>query len=472
MPRGAARPGLPARTTSRSSSSTRLDRPHAGDRRAPRRRPGARQPAADRRGRQGGRSPRGRHDLICMVDSDNVVVGRDWLAGWWRRSTTPRSSRREALRWDYRREDHFINRYQALTGINDPLALFIGNYDRWSELTGAGPTTRTAPSSATGGSASSSTREYVPTMGANGYIVRRAALRRRAGRRLLLRHRLRLRPRAARRARRSRASTSRSATTSATRSQRFYLKTRRRTDDFYYFSPRAGAAIRGRRGSVRASPNSCSRRVLVVPLLGQVARGCAQEPDPAWLFHVPACWITLAVYAPARSVGGSRRRCSTARAGASDVPGLRLGGEPRRVPGAGLVSAGQLRDVPLPRVRAVWLALPGPAPVAAGARDGALWLPRRRRRAGLDRAARRTARRAARPPRSSRPPTTRGRSSRSDAATASSSTGSVRAAGAASCVASSRTQAPHGRPPSGSACPSRRARRSRSRRPRAASGRS
>ena len=36
----------------------------------------------------------------------------------------------EALRWDYRRQDHFINRYQALTGINDPLALFVGNYDR------------------------------------------------------------------------------------------------------------------------------------------------------------------------------------------------------------------------------------------------------------------------------------------------------------------------------------------------------
>ena len=236
-------------------------------------------------------------------------------------------------------------------------------------------------------------------------------------------------------------------------------------------TPRAGARIRGRRGSCARSPTSCSRPSSSFRSSGRPPPGTASPTrrGGSTCRRAGSRWRSTS---RARSVGDSSRSSSTARGGASDVPGLRLGGEPRRVPGAGLVSAGQLRDVPLPRVRAVWLALPGPAPVAAGARDGALWLPRRRRRAGLDRAARRTARRAARPPRSSRPPTTRGRSSRSDAATASSSTGSVRAAGAASCVASSRTQAPHGRPPSGSACPSRRARRSRSRRPRAASGRS
>jgi hypothetical protein len=37
--------------------------------------------------------------------------------------------------------------------------------------------------------------------------------------------------------------------------------------------------------------------VTVVPLLYQAARGYARQPDSAWLFHVPACWMTLITYA-------------------------------------------------------------------------------------------------------------------------------------------------------------------------------
>ena len=116
------------------------------------------------------------HDLFCMVDSDNVVVGRDWL----RRMVAPFEEEAivssEALRWDYRREDHFINRYQALTGINDPLALFIGNYDRWSELTGRWTDYPHHSEQRDGWERVELDPRYVPTMGANGYIVRRRAL--------------------------------------------------------------------------------------------------------------------------------------------------------------------------------------------------------------------------------------------------------------------------------------------------------
>ena len=78
---------------------------------------------------------------------------------------------------------------------------------------------------------------------------------------------------------------------------RFYRKTRRRTDDYYYFASQGQRSYpwtsRQRRGVVRFVAST----VLVVPLLWDVARGMARKPDPAWLFHVPACWITLAVYA-------------------------------------------------------------------------------------------------------------------------------------------------------------------------------
>jgi hypothetical protein len=37
--------------------------------------------------------------------------------------------------------------------------------------------------------------------------------------------------------------------------------------------------------------------VTVVPLLVQAARGYAHKRDSSWLFHVPACWMTLFTYA-------------------------------------------------------------------------------------------------------------------------------------------------------------------------------
>jgi glycosyltransferase involved in cell wall biosynthesis len=74
-------------------------------------------------------------DLILTVDSDNVLVGKDWLRRMVEPLRDPEIISSQALRWDYRRNDHFITRWAALTGVNDPLVLYIGNYDRYSYLT-------------------------------------------------------------------------------------------------------------------------------------------------------------------------------------------------------------------------------------------------------------------------------------------------------------------------------------------------
>ena len=246
------------------------------------------------------------HDLLCMVDSDNVVVGRDWL----RRMVAPFADEEvvssEALRWDYRREDHFINRYQALTGINDPLALFIGNYDRWSELTGRWTDYPHRSEQRNGWERVELDPRYVPTMGANGYIVRRRALDVvpvddyffdidfvydlvQCGERIVARVDVPVRH------------------YFCDSVRRFYLKMG--APRFY-----VGAVLflvmlslpikmvlrcsypwtqRQRLGVIRFILST----LLVVPLLVQVQRGWRRKPDPAWLFHLPACWITLSVYA-------------------------------------------------------------------------------------------------------------------------------------------------------------------------------
>ncbi len=110
-----------------------------------------------------------------MIDSDNILVERDWLRRMVKPFEDPDVISSEALRWDYRREDHFINRYQALTGINDPMSLFIGNYDRYSILTGKWTGFPVIEEQRDGWTRVVLDPTHVPTMGANGYIVRRSA---------------------------------------------------------------------------------------------------------------------------------------------------------------------------------------------------------------------------------------------------------------------------------------------------------
>lgn len=235
-------------------------------------------------------------ELILSVDSDNIVVGRDWLTRMAAPFEDPEIISSEALRWDYRREDHFINRYQALTGINDPLAMYVGNYDRYSYLTGRWTDYPHRSEPRDGWERVELDPGYVPTMGANGYMVRRDAfavvplgdylfdidfvyeLAQRgcttiARVNVPIRHYF------------------------CDSVMRFYLKTRRRTDDYHYHASRGERSYpwtdRQRRGIIAF----VLATVLVVPLILTIVRGWRRKRDPAWLFHVPACWITLTVYA-------------------------------------------------------------------------------------------------------------------------------------------------------------------------------
>ncbi len=245
-------------------------------------------------------------DLVLMVDSDNVLVGRDWLRMMTRPlMVDPSVVSAECLRWEYRREDHFINRYQALTGINDPMSLFVGNYDRWSELHQRWTGYPVHSQHRDGWERVELSAAHVPTMGANGYLVRRAAYAKidvgdhlfdidavhdlvAAGSNVIARVDVPIRH------------------YYCDSVSRFYRKTRRRTDDFFYFRSRG----------MRTYPWTTQQRlrvlwfvsatILVLPLLVQVARGYRRIADPAWLFHLPACWITLGVYATGALRGAIR----------------------------------------------------------------------------------------------------------------------------------------------------------------------
>ncbi len=235
-------------------------------------------------------------ELILMVDSDNVLVGSDWLRRMVRPLTEdPTVVSSECLRWEYRKDDHFINRYQALTGINDPMSLFIGNYDRWSELQRNWTGYPMRVEHREGWDRVELDLRHVPTMGANGYLVRREAYAKiglgdylfdidavhdlvAVGFNVIARVDVPIRH------------------YYCDSVRRFYRKTRRRTDDFFYFRSRGMRTYPWTTRQRMAVLRFIVSTVLVFPLVAQIIRGHKRVADPAWLFHVPACWITLGVY--------------------------------------------------------------------------------------------------------------------------------------------------------------------------------
>jgi glycosyltransferase involved in cell wall biosynthesis len=240
----------------------------------------------------GARAARG--EILAFVDSDNILVGTDWL----RRMTSPFDDPEivstEALRWDYAPGYSLVDRYCALTGVNDPASLFVGNYGRYSYLTYRWTGFAVEQEERDGYLRVRVDRELLPTMGANGYLVRAEPFRQviqgeyvfdidAVGR--LARHGFDVV---------ARVDVPIGHLFSPTYGV-FVRKTRRRARDYLYYS---------RRGE-RTYPWTRYRRglalfvlatVTTLPLLAQSAVGYTRKRDRAWWFHPVACWTTLAIY--------------------------------------------------------------------------------------------------------------------------------------------------------------------------------
>jgi glycosyltransferase involved in cell wall biosynthesis len=235
-------------------------------------------------------------EVLVFVDSDNVVVGRDWLERMVAPFSDPDVIATEVSRWDYRRREHYINRWHALTGVADPLTLYVGNYCRDSLLTGSWTGYRYASEPRDGWEKVTLNPGRVPVLGANGFAVRRSAFdeiplgdylfdldfvhdlvecgHRTIGRvDVAIRHYF------------------------CDSLAAFRRKTRRRSDDFFYYRSQGQRTYPWTAGRQRSIASFVLSTVLLLPVLRDVARGYSRRPDPAWAFHLAACWITLAVYA-------------------------------------------------------------------------------------------------------------------------------------------------------------------------------
>jgi glycosyltransferase involved in cell wall biosynthesis len=233
-------------------------------------------------------------DLILSIDADNYLVGSDWLRRLAQSLVdNPTVFAAEPLRWDYVADDPPLNRYFALSGINDPISLFMGNYGRYSYLTDKWTEVPHQEETRIGYIIAELQAHRVPTMGANGFLARTQVIREATtgdyyfdidvvnklveqGHRRIAKVEVAL------------------GHHFAPDLASFRRKTRRRIEDYLYWRHQRNFPwlSSGRLPIVRFALYT----LLVIPLLWQVRSGWKNVRDWAWIYHVPVCWLTLWLY--------------------------------------------------------------------------------------------------------------------------------------------------------------------------------
>ena len=234
-------------------------------------------------------------EIVALVDSDNILPSTDWLS----RMVVPFADEEivgaEPLEYTYRKEDGYITRYCALMGMNDPLCLFLGNYDRHNSITGRWTEMPVGVEDKGDYLKVTLNNRKLPTIGANGFLIRRDDLLRTSVEDYLFDidvvYELALRGK-------NKYAKVKTGIVHLFSGDvfTFVRKQQRRINDYLYYR---GANLRKYPwGSLdkRRLLKFVAYCVLVFPLLVQGLTGYWRKPDTAWLFHPVACWITLTVY--------------------------------------------------------------------------------------------------------------------------------------------------------------------------------
>ncbi len=236
-----------------------------------------------------------KNEIILLQDSDNILNERGWL----RRMVEPFEdasiSGAEPLYYTYRKEDSLITRYCALLGMNDPLCLYLGNYDRYSYVTVKW--TELMVKTRDNGSylLLELNERNIPTIGANGFLVRREALRKvdykpylfdidmvyqliRIGQNSFAKVKIGI------------------VHLFANNVGTFTRKTYRRIRDYLFYEKQKMREYPWRRLSRVRILKFAFYTLIMVPIIRDAVKGYRKMPDKAWLFHPLACWLTLFIY--------------------------------------------------------------------------------------------------------------------------------------------------------------------------------
>ena len=234
--------------------------------------------------------------ILAFIDSDNVLPKTDWFS----KMTQPfkdndRVVVSEPVYFDYDRKDHWLTRYFALLGMGDPLSLFLGNYDKYSYITGKW-TNLNIKTEQHKNYFTFTLRDKIPTIGANGFLITKEELFRYPFKDYLfdidvLKYLANKSPVVV-----AKVNTG-IKHIFAGDIHTFIRKQKRRARDYFYYQNCGFRTRDDVSGSVFPGVlKFILATVLILPVVIQSLVGYARKNDPAWPFHPVACWITLLIY--------------------------------------------------------------------------------------------------------------------------------------------------------------------------------
>lgn len=118
-----------------------------------------------------------RNKIITFIDSDNILPSSNWLKVMVEPFKDGEIAGTEPLYYTYRRNDPLITRYCALLGMNDILCLFLGNYDRYNHMTDEWTGLQVKIADRENYLLVELDERNIPTVGANGFMIRAKALK-------------------------------------------------------------------------------------------------------------------------------------------------------------------------------------------------------------------------------------------------------------------------------------------------------
>ena len=250
-----------------------------------------------------------KNELALTLDSDNFLPDNEWLRKMVAPFTDAEIMLSEPIKYTWRREGGYIERYCALIGMNDPVCLFLGNYDRWNYLTKKWTEVPHEEKDLGGYLKIKLTKKGIPTVGANGTIFRTAFLQKIntgkylfdidvIAKEIFEKGFIHI----------AKVKVGIIHTFCEANFGKFIRKQKRRIKDYTFHKKNKSRVFDWSKFEIGGEASFGLLQfllytILIFPLLIQSLIGYSRKKDSAWFFHLPACWVTLIVYTWGKFVG-------------------------------------------------------------------------------------------------------------------------------------------------------------------------
>lgn len=236
-------------------------------------------------------------ELIAFIDSDNILPSKSWFKQMVAPFSDTEIIASEPIEYTHRPSDPILTRYFALLGMNDPICYFLGNYDRLCTLSGKWTGLKFRQEDQGEYLKIRFDHEPLPTVGANGTLIRREVLRkywqgkylfdidvlvdilRKSGPFYFAKVKVGI-----------------VHTYVETDPFKFFRKQLRRVSDMMYHQSKGSRSTDWQKIFFLKIMIFQLECVLVLPILWQTVFGFVKKPDRAWFFHPIAVYSTWFIY--------------------------------------------------------------------------------------------------------------------------------------------------------------------------------